>query len=55
MNPRGTPGQRTHLALTNLWRINLEELEAGDRARIETARYALEGIKYLDTPGSMSD
>ena len=55
MDPRGTPGHRTHLALTNLRRIDLEELEASDRARIETARYALEGVTYLDTPGSTSD
>lgn len=55
VDPRGTPGHRTHLALTNLRRIDLEELEAGNRARIETARYALEEVTYLDTTGSTSD
>ena len=55
MDPRGTPGHRTHLAFTNLRHIDLEELEAGDCARIGTARYALGGATYLDTPGSTSD
>jgi len=55
MDPRGTPGHRTHLALTNLRRIDLEELEPADRALVETASRALQEVTYLDTSESTSD
>ena len=55
MDPRDTPGYRTHLALTNLQRIDRDQLEPADRALVETASRALRGVTYLDTSESTSD
>jgi hypothetical protein len=55
MDPRDTPGYRTHLALTNLRRIDCEQLEPADRALVETASRALQEVTYLDTSESTSD
>jgi len=55
MDPRDTPGYRTHLALTNLRRIDRDQLESADRALVETASRALREVTYLDKPESTSD
>lgn len=55
MDPRNTPGYKTHLALTNLRRIDLKELEPVDRALVETASVALEEVTYLDSSASDAD
>jgi hypothetical protein len=55
MDPRDTPGYRTHLALTNLRRIDRDQLEPADRALVETASRALWEVTYLDTSEATSD
>jgi hypothetical protein len=55
MDPRTTLGYKTHLALTNLRRIDLEELEPSDRALVETASVALAEVTYLESAASDSD
>jgi hypothetical protein len=55
MDPRDTPGYRTHLALTNLRRIDRDQLEPADRVLVETASSALEEVTYLEMSESQSD
>lgn len=50
MDPRDTPGYRLHRVLSNLSSIEVEQLEAADRERIETATALLEEVNLLTCP-----
>lgn len=50
MDPRNTPGYRLHRALSNLSSIEIKQLEAADRERIETATALLEEVSLLTRP-----
>ena len=50
MDPRDTPEYRLHRALSNLSSIEVEQLEAVDQERIETATALLEKVNLLTRP-----
>lgn len=50
MDPRDSPGYRTHRALSNLSSIDIDQLDPADRERIETAAATLEQVSYLELP-----
>ena len=52
MDPRDTPGYRTHQALSNLDSIDIESLDPDDRDRIDAATTLLEHVSFLTRPGS---
>jgi hypothetical protein len=47
MDPRDTTGYRLHRALSNLSSIDIDQLEAADQDRIETATALLEEVSLL--------
>jgi hypothetical protein len=50
MDPRDTTGYRLHRALSNLSSIDIDQLEAADQERIETATALLEEVSLLTRP-----
>jgi hypothetical protein len=50
MDPRDTTGYRLHRALSNLSSIDIDQLEAADQDRIETATALLEEVSLLTRP-----
>lgn len=55
MDPGDTPGYRIHRALSNLTRIDIEQLESADQERITTAVTRLEQVSLLTRPDATAD
>lgn len=55
MDPRDTPGYRTHCALSNLSSIDLDQLGPTDRERIKIAASELEDVSYLTVQSSRQE
>jgi len=51
MNQQVEQGYRMHCVLSNLSRLNVDQLDDADRERVETARNLLEEVSLLTPPG----